>query len=139
MKVRPSSGDFAAIIFPMAVIVSVSYDETLLRTRHLLLEGAGHKVTSALGFHEARELCTRDSDLVIIGHSIPRRDKLEMIACYRAANPNSIVIALTRAGEERLKEVDHYVNPGEPEDLLRAVERIVGPRRKGGDNLRFIR
>jgi len=122
----------------VAQIISVSYDETLLRTRQLLLEAAGHKVTSALGFHEAHERCAHSFDLAIIGHSIPKKDKLDMVACFRQANPNGIVIALTRAGEERLKEVDHYINPGEPEDLLRAIERILRLR-NAHDNVRYIR
>ncbi len=122
----------------MAQIISVSYDETLLRTRQLMLQSSGHQVTSALGFNEAKEQCSRTADLVIIGHSIPKKDKLDLIAAFRASNPKGVFIALTRVGEDRLKEVDHYINPGEPEDLLRAVDRIVN-KRAPRDNVRYIR
>jgi len=115
----------------MANILSVSYDETLLRTRELLLESAGHSVTSAFGHHEAMEACKPgDFQLVIIGHSIPKKDKLDIIERFRQTNPDATVIALIRAGEGRLSEVDHYVSPGDPEDLLRSIAWIVSPRRE---------
>ena len=112
----------------MARLVSVSYDETLLRTRELMLKSAGYTVQSAIGFREAMEACASTADLIIIGHSIPRKDKLELIGCFRDANPKGIVIALTRAGEERLKEVDAYINPGNPEELVRAIQYVLDPK-----------
>ena len=112
----------------MARIFSVSYDETLLRTRELLLKSAGHKVLSALQHKEAMAACRQTGfELVIIGHSIAKADKLEIIECFRASNPVAPVIALTRGGEPRLREVDHYINPGDPEELLRAIRRVLKP------------
>ena len=115
----------------MARILSITYDETLLRTRAMILESAGHHVTSALGLTDAREACkTAGIQLFILGHSIPEGDKRELVACFRASNPKAKVIALTRAGEPRLKEVDAYVNPGDPEELLHAIRRILDPSTK---------
>src|SRR5690242_8577333 len=112
----------------MARLISVSYDETLLRTRELMLKNAGHSVQSAIGFREAMEVCAYSADVAVIGHSIPKKDKVDIIDCFRAANPKGIVIALTRAGEERLKEVDAYINPGNPEELVRAIQYILDPK-----------
>jgi len=112
----------------MARLISVSYDETLLRTRELMLKTAGHSVRSAMGFREAMDVCAYVAEMVIIGHSIPKKDKAEIIGCFRAANPTGIVIALTRAGEERLKEVDAYINPGNPEELVLAIKYILDPK-----------
>jgi DNA-binding response OmpR family regulator len=123
----------------MARIFSISYDETLLRTRELMLESAGHDVTCAFGFREAMDICAATADLVIIGHSIPKNDKLAIIDCFRGANPTGIVIALTRAGETRLPEVDHYVNPGDPEELLRAVAWIINPAAKHRHGLKRVK
>ena len=109
-------------------ILSITYDETLLRTREMILEGAGHEVTSALGLEDGRKACAhRGFQLFILGHSIPERDKIELVARFRATNPTAPVIALTRAGEPRLKEVDAYLNPGDPEELLRAIARTLDP------------
>ena len=106
----------------MARILSISYDETLLRTRDLLLTDAGHVVTSAFGYHEGVEKSVVDKfDMVIVGHSIPQKDKLDFIAKFRKSNPEAAVIALTRAGEPKVREVDYYVNPGDSEELLRSI------------------
>lgn len=124
----------------MARIISVSYDETLLRTRHLLLERGGFDVTSAIGFHEAMEQCELPAELIVIGHSIPEKDKVDIIHCFRTASPAGLVIALTRAGERRLKEVDAYINPGDPEELLRAIKYVLNPKSdRRGWNVRPIR
>jgi DNA-binding response OmpR family regulator len=112
----------------MVRILSISYDEMLLRTRDLMLSDAGHDVTSAFGYHEGVERsASGDFDMVIIGHSIPKKDKLDFIAKFRQCNPQACVIALTRAGEPRLNEVDYYVNPGDPEELLRSIAWIINP------------
>lgn len=112
----------------MARILSISYDETLLLTRELMLSGAGHEVTSALGFHRSVEACrTGGFDLFVLGHSIPKDDKLDLIQCFREKNPGALVIALTRANEPRLKEVDLYLNPGDPAELLRGVAFLTNP------------
>ena len=115
----------------MARLLSTSYDDALLRTRAWLLEREGYEVVSALGFQEAREACdTPGFDIFILGHSIPKRDKLELIACFRNSNPDGFIIALTRANEPRLREVDAYVNPGVPEDLVRLVSATLRGMRR---------
>ncbi|MGH9523735.1 MAG: hypothetical protein ACRD3E_14500 [Terriglobales bacterium] len=124
----------------MARILSISYDEALLVTRELMLRGAGHDVTSALGLHDSREACTRGPfDLAIIGHSIPRNDKLEFISAFRQSNPVALVIALTRAGEERLSVVDAYVYPGDPESLIRTINALVDPATERRTELRRVK
>ncbi len=115
----------------MARILSTSYDEALLRTRGWMLEREGHEVKSALGFHEAREACNEPGfDLFILGHSIPLKDKQDLISCFRAVNPTAPIIALIRANEPRLRNVDAYVHPGNPEDLMRVLRTILGGLRR---------
>jgi CheY-like chemotaxis protein len=72
-------------------ILSISYDESLLVTRHLILEQAGFDVSSALGFAEAMELCSQNQhyDLVLMGHSMPRKDKSALIAAPAAKMPST--------------------------------------------------
>ena len=110
----------------VARILSISSDETLLRTRELMLRGAAHEIVSAVGSQDGCDACFQSHfDLCVIGHSIPKNDKLAIIGCFREHNPKALVIALTRAGEVRLPEVDTYTNPGDPEELLRAIERAL--------------
>ena len=91
----------------------------------MMLKGAGHKVTSAIGYHDAVRACAHDYDLFILGHSIPKNDKLDLIHCFRQKNPTAPVMALIRAGESQLKEVDAYLEPGDPEELIRFIDRTV--------------
>ena len=114
----------------MARILSISSDETLLRTRELMLRGAAHEIVSAVGPQDGCDACLESHfDLCVIGHSIPKKDKLAIIECFRDNNPKAQVIALTRAGEARLPEVDIYIHPGDPEELLRAIESALRSQR----------
>ena len=90
-------------------ILSVSYDEPLLKTRELLLERHGFDVTSALGFTEARELCKADGfDLFILGHSIPEKDQRELIETFRKKNPVPVLVLL-RGNESQIDAAEHHV------------------------------
>jgi DNA-binding response OmpR family regulator len=112
----------------LARILSVSYDATLLQTRELLLMSKGHEVISALGFHRGAEACQPGGfDLFILGHSIPQEDKLDLIRCFREKNPGAPVIALTHPSESPLKEVDRYLDPGDPAELLRTLAFVIDP------------
>jgi DNA-binding NtrC family response regulator len=112
----------------VARILSVSYDTTLLQTRELLLRGQGHDVVSALGFHRGTEACQQGGfDLFVLGHSIPQEDKLDLIRGFRENNPGAFIMALTHPHESRLIEVDRYLDPGDPADLLRSIAFLFDP------------
>lgn len=54
-----------------ARILSVSYDEVLLATRHLLLEHEGYSVVSVMGLPAALDKCKEGGfDMFVLGHSI---------------------------------------------------------------------
>jgi CheY-like chemotaxis protein len=61
-------------------MLSISYDQTLLVTRQLILEQQGYEVVSAFGFAEAMQICStrHDFDLVLMGHSMPQKDKMAL-------------------------------------------------------------
>ena len=85
----------------MARILSISYDPALLRTRELLLQRMGHRVTSAEGFAQAVEWCDKAAgsfDLVVLGHSIPHEDKRAIIRRCNQTCPCP-VLALTIVNE----------------------------------------
>ena len=109
-------------------ILSIAYDEALLKTRHLLLERAGYDVRSALGFVEARELCNQGgSDLIILGHSIPRSDKSAIVDLVKQRCGGAPVLALRRADEAPIEAADLSIDHADPDSLLKAVGRMLGP------------
>src|SRR5581483_7268379 len=108
-----------------ARILSVSYDEVLLRTRQMLLEREGYQVVSSFGFMPSLRHCKEGGfSLFILGHSIPQFDKLELVKTFResCAAP---VISLLRTGEQLVDDADYHIQP-DPEPLVRLVSRIVG-------------
>jgi DNA-binding response OmpR family regulator len=107
-------------------ILSVSYDEPLLKTRELLLkQHADYDVTSALGFTAARARCSEGGfDLFILGHSIPARDKRELIHCFRTGS-KAPILALRKMGETMPDDADEHVDPNDIEALLRMVETLL--------------
>jgi CheY-like chemotaxis protein len=110
----------------MARILSISYDDVLLRTRALLLESRGYEVTTAEGFAEALEHCRSNDDLVIICHSIPRADKRLLIAELRKRGCVAPVLSILRNVVTPIPEADFAVD-ADPEHVLDTIRRILAP------------
>jgi DNA-binding response OmpR family regulator len=114
-----------------AKVLSISYDEPLLKTREMILTQAGYEVTSALGFPEALKYCNeRAYDLVIMGQSIPRRDKQSMLEKVRRFD-GVPVLAFRLHGEEPMLGVDYSIENSEgPAALLSTIKKAVSAKRK---------
>ena len=105
-------------------IFSISYDKTLLQTRHMMLEQAGYDVVSAEGYAEAVESCQGSFDLIIMGHSIPQKDKRAIIAELRKHGCDGPVLSLLRVGEAPIPEAAHGIDP-DPRYLLETVKWML--------------
>ena len=108
-------------------ILSISYDESLLRTRQWILEREGYEVTSALGFLDAQAQCrTGGFDLVIIGHSLPQKDKAELLRLAKRGCARR-VLSLRRPGQQPVEGADlSIILPESPQELLDAVKGLCG-------------
>jgi|SRR5581483_3728936 len=106
-------------------ILSISYDYNLLATRRLMLEEAGYEVISAEGFTEATERCEANFDLIIIGHSIPQKDKRAIVAECRKHGCFAPIVSLLRFGEKPIPEAAFGLDPGNPWELLKAIDQIL--------------
>ncbi len=105
-------------------ILSVSYDALLLRTRQMILESRGYEVVSAEGFTEAMEKCSSGKyDLLIIGHSLPHKDKQVLLREFRRCCPGPALVLL-RTGETPLTDAAASIESHEPELVLTAVEHL---------------
>jgi DNA-binding response OmpR family regulator len=107
-------------------ILSVSYDEPLLATRHHILEKAGFEVVSALGFNKAMEECAKQKfDLIVLGHTLAVDDKTALIAESRELC-GCPVITLRRHGDPPHPDADYSVDASEgPEKLLDAIKAAL--------------
>jgi CheY-like chemotaxis protein len=126
-RVGLPDGDTMVTTAQMARILSISYDATLLATRELLLQQMGHTVVSAEGFAKAYATCAKDGkfNLIVLGHSIPHDDKVEIVQhCVTACS--CPVLALLRPNESILEGAARSVDSSQPEKFLRAVNELVG-------------
>ena len=113
-----------------AKILSITYDEPLLRTRQMILENAGYVAISALGFVEAQSLCRdRSFDLIIIGHTLPTLDKLALIKIVKEAS-RTPVLCLRNSGVPVPPEADYSSERTDPEGLVEAVKAALSGNRR---------
>lgn len=112
----------------MPRILSISYDEALLKTRALMLSREGFEVESAVGFSAAIHACEKGRfDLVIMGHSIPPDDKAAIIKQLRTVCPTPI-LALRRPHEPPLKAAEYNLESGDPDQFLDYVKEITNQK-----------
>ncbi|HET9183496.1 MAG TPA: hypothetical protein VFP59_15275 [Candidatus Angelobacter sp.] len=116
----------------MASILSISYDAHLLLTRELLLQQLGHKVVSSEGFAQAYEECSREDakfDLIILGHSIPRKDK-EAIIAHCSAACNCPVLALLRPHQPPIEGATLSIESDDPAAFMNGIRKLLLERRR---------
>jgi hypothetical protein len=110
----------------MSKILSVSYDISLLVTRQLLFENSGWSVRSASNLDSALEFCRSERfDLVVLGHSIPDRDKALLIACARSFKTPVLALRLCNEPLFGLADYEFDVSTN-PENLLAFVKEKLG-------------
>jgi DNA-binding NtrC family response regulator len=113
-------------------LLCISYDESLLTTRKMILERAGFDVTPAFGSAEASRICSFDPmfDLIVMGHSIPRADKAALVGMLRS-NCKAPVLSIRRHLDQPLPEADFSVDSQEgPDALVEAVQTAVEQKTK---------
>lgn len=110
---------------PKARILSVSYDEVLLATRHLLLEHEGYEVISIMGLAATLEKCKEGKfDLFVLGHSIDYSEKCKMVEAFRATCPAPIISLRRSQGEQPVDGAEYHIDP-DPESLLTLIAQIT--------------
>jgi DNA-binding response OmpR family regulator len=113
-------------------ILSISDDESLLKTREHILQHEGHSVTSALGFDEGLHRCRNQSfDLVIIGHSLQPTQKAAILAAVKT-HGGAPVLQLRRYGQSPLQGADFCLEVREgPRAFIEHVKAVL--QRNAGD------
>lgn len=82
----------------LSIILSVGWDSSLLDTRRMILQAAGHIVESAHSLEEAIErFRTGDFDLVLLCHSISQPDRGRLTWSIRALGSSTPVVTVAIA------------------------------------------
>jgi len=108
-------------------ILSISYDRSLLWTRHLFLQEAGFDVVSALGASEAQRIWQLEGgsfSLVLLGHSIPRADSRKLIEYIRERHDVPI-LALLRPYEAPVPGASRSIESIEANVVLATVQEML--------------
>jgi DNA-binding response OmpR family regulator len=107
-------------------ILSISYDRSLLWTRQLLLEQLGYEVVSAEGFAQAWDTADDKNsfDLIILGHSIPPKDKAAIVQHMRTSS-SAPILALLRPHESPVPEAARSIDAGDPGGFLNSVREML--------------
>src|ERR1700722_7403649 len=97
----------AKVFMQIAVVLTVGFDSSLMRTRSLVLQSAGYIVESASSLKEAvARFRAGDFDLVLLCHSIPMKDRDHLTCLIRAMGSLTPVISIAR----NLGACDAFVN-----------------------------
>jgi DNA-binding response OmpR family regulator len=109
------------------LILSVGLDPSLMKTRTTLLANAGYSVLPSFTIRDAFQIFTsHDIDMVILCHTIPKEDKIQLIASIRERNKRTPVISLHADGEPKDEPVDRYVHSLDgPEAFLSCVAQVL--------------
>ena len=110
-------------------ILLISYDDQLLIARRKLLEQEGYRVSCALGRREAVRSSENGSsfDLLILGPSIPRADREELIRVFRAGS-GAPILSLWTHNEGVTEGINYLAFSDTPNKLLANVEAIFARR-----------
>jgi len=106
-------------------ILSVSDNDALRVTRHIMLQNRRFEVVSAANLRETRNaLKSGDFDLVILGVSLDGEVKREMATLTRKHCENAQILELCRISPE-VRDAEHHLYSPEPEDLDNTVSQLL--------------
>jgi DNA-binding response OmpR family regulator len=106
-------------------ILSVSDNDALRVTRHMMLENRGLDVVSVANVRETRSaLKSGDFDLVILGVSMDGKAKREMAAAARKFSSQARILELCRISPE-VPDAEYHLFNAEPGEIDHAVTRIL--------------
>ncbi len=110
-------------------ILSVRGNETLLRSRQMVLESVGwHVVTTTHGVEALLWLAERDFGAVVLGHSIPPAERISLAQKMKDMRPNLPIVMVCVHGDNAFsnKVADARVGSLDgPIVLINAIRRLT--------------
>lgn len=111
-------------------ILSVSRDRSILLARNDALAIAGFSVSSPREPEEAVHiLLSTDVDVIVLGHSIPKTERMALSAQFRAVRPGVPIIVLFEGKPAEDESADAFVPVrAGPELLIGAIHACIEGR-----------
>jgi len=86
---------------PLSLILILSFNPTLIRTRSLALQSAGHVVVSACSLKETIDYFRfGDFDLVLLSDAVPTRDRDCLIKLIRESGSRIPIVSIASVSDE---------------------------------------
>jgi CheY-like chemotaxis protein len=119
----------------VAVVLCSGSDKSLLETRRLILERAGHTVVTVSDEPSLLEACKKHSfDVAIVGQSVPTKLKPRLATLIRQHCPNAKILELfpPHTGKQ-LEDADSWlIVPADvPRDLVERVNELASKGKRG--------
>jgi CheY-like chemotaxis protein len=116
---------------PSKSILLTSREPALLKTRAMLLAERGYQVAIALDHREVIELCkTHNFDLVVLGYTIPGKEKENILHTIREACGPVPALELYSGATPSTRSASHHFSMS-PEDsaakFVATIEKILQP------------
>jgi hypothetical protein len=106
-----------------------------METRRMILERAGHSVTSAQDLRDVIAACRSEAfEVVILGQSLPRNEKLRIRDVVHIECRNAKVLELHTGITPELPSADGHLHvaTGAPEALVDCVNNLITNRQSRG-------
>ena len=111
-----------------ANILCIGIDSAAMRTRLLILERAGHKVTQARDLRQVQSACeTISFDVAILGQSLNANEKMRINDVLQKNCKSAKILELHTGLAPDLPHADEHLQATtmEPEDLIDAVKALL--------------
>jgi CheY-like chemotaxis protein len=113
-----------------ALVLCTGKDLSLLRTRKLILEKAGHTVVPATDHRDIVAACKKHKfDVAVVGQSISPESKKTVGSLIRQFCPSAKILELYQANSgPTIKDADSWleVPTDVPQDLAKRVSELIG-------------
>ena len=114
---------------PSTLILNVGQDPELLRTRSLILRAQGYGVESCSIGEAIHRFRAGDFDLVILCHSVPQREREQLILLIRDCGCSTPVLFVAAASADCPDRLANASSRSEPQELLQSIRDVLSVRR----------
>lgn len=116
----------------MALVLCTGVDPSVVRTRHLILERAGHKVVSAMDEASLSAACQQNKfDVAVVGQTVSAKTKQRIAGLIREYCPATKLLELyTVSTGKVLEDADSWLEvlADLPQELAARVDALVSSK-----------
>ena len=114
-------------------VLSIGKDPVVVQLRNAVMAAAGYRVSSPHSIDDIPKLLESEPfDIVVLGHTIPRKERIALIKRIRALGKKVPILSLYTSPDTMDRLADCEVNALEgPEALVRAIHECIGDAQGG--------